>query len=91
MRRWLEEYDRLLERLERHDIYVYLRAEENDSDTADAKADDALGQLEDRLSDRVVRTAQQLGSSRIEAMSRAARSLRTGIFSRIRWRAPPIG
>ena len=72
MRRWFEEYDRLLERLERHDIYVYLRAEENDSDTADAKADDALGQLEDRLSDRVVRTAQQLGSARIEAMSRAA-------------------
>ncbi|MGB6599947.1 MAG: M3 family metallopeptidase [Candidatus Cybelea sp.] len=72
MRRWLEEYDRLLERLERHDIYVYLRAEENDSDTADAKADDALGLLQDHLSDRVAQTAQQLGSSRIEAMSRAA-------------------
>ncbi|MGB8907868.1 MAG: M3 family metallopeptidase [Candidatus Cybelea sp.] len=72
MRRWLEAYDALLERLERHDIYVYLRAEENDSDTADAKADDELGQLEDRLGDRIVRAAQQLGSSRVETMSRAA-------------------
>ena len=72
MRRWLEGYDALLERAERHDIFVYLRAEENDNDTADAKADDALGQLEDQLGDRIARAAQQLGSSRIEALSRTA-------------------
>jgi oligoendopeptidase F len=71
MRRWLEQYDALLKSLERHDIYVYLRAEENDEDNADAKADDALGALEDRLNDRVVQAAQQLGPVRIGEMTHA--------------------
>jgi oligoendopeptidase F len=67
MLHWLQTYDALLRGLERHDIYVYLRAEEDDRDTADAKADDALGQLEGRIGDRVVRAARQLGEARIAA------------------------
>lgn len=65
MLRWLQQYDALLKRVERHDIYVYLRAEENDQDVADAKADDTLGAVEDVISDRVVQAAQQLGEPRI--------------------------
>jgi oligoendopeptidase F len=68
MRRWLEQYDALLEDLERHDIYVYLRAEENDDDTADAKTDGDLAALEDLLVDRLGRAAQELGSTRIDVL-----------------------
>jgi oligoendopeptidase F len=62
---WLRRYDALLKVLERHDIYVYLKAEEDDRDVADAKADDALGNAEDLISGRVVDVAQRLGQSRI--------------------------
>ena len=55
--------------LERHDIYVYLKAEENDEDTADAKADDALGNAEELISDRVVEAARQLGETRILSLT----------------------
>ena len=67
---WLQRYDALLMDLERHDIYVYLKAEENDEDTADAKADDALGNAEQLISDRVVTAAQYLGESRIARFTR---------------------
>ncbi len=70
LRTWLVEYDALLTSLERHDIYVYLRAEENDSDTADARADDELGQLEDRVTERVVAAVKELGPARIAALVR---------------------
>ncbi len=70
MLRWLERYDALLQDLERHDIYVYLRAEENDNDTADAKADDTIGLLEDEISDRVVQAAQALGPTGIATWAR---------------------
>lgn len=70
MRRWLDEYDTLLQAVQRHDVYVYLRAEENQTDTPDAKADDALGALADRMRDRVVEAAQQLGSARIASLTR---------------------
>jgi oligoendopeptidase F len=69
LRRWLGEYDALLTGLERHDIYVYLRAEENDRDAADAAADVALGELEDRLDARVAAAAGQLGAARIESLT----------------------
>jgi oligoendopeptidase F len=69
MRRWLDEYDGLLQSIERHDIYVDLRAEENQNDIADAKADDALGALMDRVRDRVVEAARQFGSARITRMT----------------------
>lgn len=70
MLRWLEKYDALLKNLERHDIYVYLRSEENENDTVDAKADDTLGALEDEISDRVVQAAEQLGPTRIATWTR---------------------
>ncbi len=68
LKAWLGTYDALLAALERHDIYVYLRAEESDSDTADARADDDLAQLEDELTNRVTTAAQQLGAARIAAL-----------------------
>jgi len=70
--RWLQRYDDLLESLERHDVYVYLMSEENDSDTADLRADETLGALEDAITDRVVRAAQELGASRIASWTRVA-------------------
>lgn len=39
---WLASYNSLSKRLNRHDVYVYLRAEEDTNDHADAAADDAL-------------------------------------------------
>lgn len=70
--RWLQQYDALLKRLERHDIFVYLRAEENDQEVADAKADDTLGAAEDLISDRVVQAAQRLGEARILTLTQDA-------------------
>ncbi len=61
--RWLQRYDGLLARIERHDIYVYLKAEEDDRDNADAKADDALGNAEDLVSNRVVGGGAAAGRS----------------------------
>jgi oligoendopeptidase F len=68
--RWFREYDALLEALQRHDVYVYLRAEQDVNDTLDAKADDLLGNLEDRIADRVVAAAAQLGPARIDRLVR---------------------
>ena len=67
--RWLQRFDGLLEALERHDIYVYLRASEDDRDNADATADDMLGDAEDLLSNRVVDAARKLGRARIERLT----------------------
>jgi len=66
---WLQRYDALLESLERHDTYVYLRAEEDEGDTADAAADAALGSSEDLISNRVVEAAGQLGEAHILSMT----------------------
>lgn len=70
LKAWIDEYDALLASLERHDIYVYLRAEENDADTTDARADDELGQLEDRITGRVIEGVAALGSARVAALLR---------------------
>lgn len=72
LRHWLQTYNALLVRLERHDIYVYLKAEEDDRDDADAKADDELGAVEQRISDRVVEAARHLGKTRILALTQSA-------------------
>lgn len=72
MQRWLREYDALLRRLERHDIYVYLRAEEDDRDAADAKADGALGELESRIDDRLAHAAKALGPVRIADLTQSS-------------------
>ena len=68
--RWLQRYDTLLTNLERHDIYVYLKAEQNDQDITDAKADDELGTTEQLISERVVEAARRLGAARIHDLRR---------------------
>jgi oligoendopeptidase F len=70
--RWLQRYDAMLVSLERHDIYVYLKAEEDDRDDADAKADDALGIAEQSASDRVVDAARQLSTARILSLTQTS-------------------
>ena len=67
--RWLQTHDELLRRLERHDIYVYLRAEEDDEDTSDAETDDRLGDLEGRINDRLASAARELGADRLARLS----------------------
>jgi oligoendopeptidase F len=66
---WLRRYDALLTQLERHDIYVYLRAEQDDRDVADAAADDTLGSAEDAVRDRVIRAANELGPGAIATLT----------------------
>jgi oligoendopeptidase F len=93
--RWLQRYNALLEGLERHDIYVYLRAEENDQDDTDAKADDALGNAEDLISARVAAAAQQLGESRVLSLTsfaplRPYRYLLTEALARATHRLTPV-
>ncbi len=72
MRLWLDEYDELLVELERHDSYVYLRAEEDDRDIADGQADDALGTLEDGITARVTDAPAQLGAETFASFARSA-------------------
>jgi oligoendopeptidase F len=73
---WLDTNDHLLEDLQRHDIYVYLRAEEDSTDDADAAADLALGAVEDRLQTYVEGTLFSIGAPRLERFERALPSLR---------------
>ncbi|MBV8372337.1 MAG: M3 family oligoendopeptidase, partial [Candidatus Eremiobacteraeota bacterium] len=65
---WLEKSDTLRAAIERHDIYVYLRAEEDTDDVADARADDAMSELEMGLDRRIESVIAGIGSSRIAAM-----------------------
>ncbi len=66
---WLQRYDALLVELERHDVYVYLRAEEDDRDVVDADADTALGNVEEATHDRMVRAAKELGAQGIASLT----------------------
>ncbi|MFZ1019273.1 MAG: M3 family metallopeptidase [Candidatus Cybelea sp.] len=68
---WLQRCDTLLRSLERHDIYVYIKSEQDDRDVADAKADEALGDAEDLVTGRVVEAARELGAARIAALTGA--------------------
>ncbi len=68
---WLDAGDRLRASIQRHDIYVYLRAEEDVDDTADARADDALAALEERLGDRIDAVVASLGARRLWTMAAA--------------------
>jgi oligoendopeptidase F len=66
---WLQRYDSLLRLLERHDVYVYLRAEEDDRDVADAGADDALGGVEETLYERISNAAKELGTADVISLT----------------------
>jgi oligoendopeptidase F len=66
LRAWLQRRDRLLVRLHRHDVFVYLRAERDLDDHADQVADDALSDAMDRLDRAAERTLSSLGKPRLE-------------------------
>ncbi len=70
---WLQRYDALLVELERHDVYVYLRAEEDDRDVAGADADAVLGNVEEATHARVVRAAKELGAQGIASLTASRR------------------
>lgn len=61
LRAWLATYDDLTKALQRHDIYVYLHAEEDVNDHADAVADSALGEAMGRIDDTVMRMLAGIG------------------------------
>ena len=63
--RWLAQYDSLSKDLNRHDTYVYLRAEEDSDDRADAKADEALGIAATRLDAAVQETLAEVGAEKL--------------------------
>lgn len=73
--RWLAEYDALSKGLNRHDTYVYLRAEEDRDDRADAKADEALSIATTRLDAAVQETLAEVGADRLHAYLAADRAL----------------
>ncbi|MGH6888059.1 MAG: M3 family metallopeptidase [Rhizomicrobium sp.] len=62
---WLNHYDGLVKALQRHDIYVYVRSEENSSDHADAAADDALGDMADRIHSTTSRMLTGIGAKKL--------------------------
>ena len=62
---WLATYDSLSKRLNRHDLYVYLRAEEDTNDHADAAADDALEAEMTRMDSVAESILRQLGAEKL--------------------------
>jgi oligoendopeptidase F len=66
---WLARADALRVRLRKHDVYVYLRAERDVDDTPDAKADDEMGRLENRLDARIEDQVAALGAKRVQALT----------------------
>jgi len=64
---WLATYDDLTKALQRHDIYVYLRAEEDVNDHADAAADSALGEAMGRIDDTMTRMLARIGAKTLNA------------------------
>ena len=59
----LRTYDALYKDIERHDTYVYLRAESDTDDRADAAADTALGDAIDTIADAAGRSLAALGAA----------------------------
>ena len=72
---WLAHYDALSKGINRHDTYVYLRAEEDSDDRADAAADEALNVASDKLDAAVQETLAEVGASRLHDFMRADPSL----------------
>ena len=63
--RWLEVHDSLSKRLNRHELYVYLRAEEDTKDHADAAADDVLEAAIAKLESAAQSMLTQVGARRL--------------------------
>jgi oligoendopeptidase F len=60
---WLTKRESLAKSLHRHDIYVYLRAEEDTDDHADASADAAISDALGRIDAATEREFERLGSA----------------------------
>lgn len=63
--RWLRAYDSLSKRLNRHELYVYLRAEEDTKDHTNAEADDALEAAISKLDSDAQSRLTQVGAGRL--------------------------
>jgi oligoendopeptidase F len=63
--RWLRSYESLSKGLQKHDLYVYMRAEQNHDDRPDAAADEVLGDNIIRLDSAVRNTLGQLGPTKL--------------------------
>jgi oligoendopeptidase F len=72
---WLTTLDRLSKALHRHDIYVYLRAERDSGDHADAAADTALGNALDRLDDAAARDLASIAPAKLASWFAASKAL----------------
>jgi len=64
---WFKTYDSLSKGLQKHDLYVYLRAEENRDDKQDAAADEALGDAITRLDAAVRNVLADVGPAKLHA------------------------
>lgn len=65
--RWLARYDSLSKRLNRHDLYVYLRAEEDTNDRADETADEVLEAAMARMDSTAETILRQVGAGKLHA------------------------
>jgi oligoendopeptidase F len=73
--RWLARYDSLSKSLNRHDIYVYVRAEEDRHDHTDAEADEVLSDAMTRLDSAVAGRLGGLGVHTLQVYRAADVSL----------------
>ena len=64
---WLASYDSLSKRLNRHDVYVYLRAEANTDDHADETADEQLEAAITSMESKVQGVLEELGAGKLHA------------------------
>jgi oligoendopeptidase F len=67
---WLGTYDSLSKNLQKHDAYVYLRAEANHDDRADATTDEVLGGALLQLDAAVQGTLDDLGPTTVRRLLR---------------------
>ena len=63
--RWLARYDSLSKTLNRHDLYVYLRAEEDSNDRADGTADEVLEAAIASVDSTAERILGQVGAAKL--------------------------
>lgn len=64
---WLARYDSLSKRLDRHELYVYLRAEEDTGDHVDSAADETLEAAITRMNLGVEGSLGRLGAGKLHA------------------------
>ncbi len=73
--RWLGAYDAVLRSIQRHDLYVYIRAERDIDDTSDTKADGDLSAMQTIVNQRVDDVVATLGSRRLSHLLDVSASL----------------